>query len=235
MTRPLVAYIRVSTQRQGASGLGLEAQERDVAAFAAAHGYRIVNTFQEVETGKGADALDTRPQLAAALSEARALGCPVVVSKLCRLSREVAFVSRLMAEGVPFVVAALGDEVDPFMLHLYAAFAEKERREIADRTRKALASAKARGTKLGAAREGAPQLTQEQRLAGSKAAAKVRQAKAGARAGELAGVIATIRGEGHTSLREIAAQLDARGIPTPRGGTGWAAAQVKRVVDRMAV
>src|SRR4051794_14475182 len=118
-----VAYRRVSSARQGRSGLGLEAQRAAIATFAAANGYELATgaEFTEVETGKGADALERRPQLAAALAKARKLRCPVIVAKLDRLSRDVHFVSGLMAERVPFIVAELGSGVDPFMLHIYAA------------------------------------------------------------------------------------------------------------------
>src|SRR3954452_5019144 len=140
-----VAYFRVSTEKQGKSGLGLDAQRGAVERFAAEHGFELVAEHVEVETGKGSDALDRRPQLAAALKQAKAEKCPVVVAKLDRLSRDVAFISGLMAQRVPLVVAELGPEVDPFMLHVYAALAEKERSLIASRTRDALAAAKARG------------------------------------------------------------------------------------------
>jgi DNA invertase Pin-like site-specific DNA recombinase len=144
-----VAYYRVSTQRQGRSGLGLDAQRTAVARFAESEGITLLAEFTEVETGKGADALDRRPQLAAALAIARQAKCPVLVAKLDRLSRDVAFIAGLMAQRVPFIVAELGADADPFMLHLYAALAEKERRQISDRTRAALASRKLQGTKLG--------------------------------------------------------------------------------------
>jgi DNA invertase Pin-like site-specific DNA recombinase len=146
---PLVAYYRVSTQKQGRSGLGLEAQRKAVAAFAAAEGFEIIAEFTEIETGKGSDALDRRPELKAALKAAKKAKCEVAVAKLDRLSRDVAFISGLMAQRVPFIVAALGRNVDPFMLHIYAALAEQERRMISRRTREALAEAKARGVKLG--------------------------------------------------------------------------------------
>jgi len=132
-----VAYYSVSTQRQGRSGLGIEAQRATVARFAEAEGMALLGEFFEVETGKGADALDRRPQLAAALEAARKAKCPVVVAKLDRLSRDVAFISGLMAQRVPFIVAELGADADPFMLHLYAALAEKEWRLISERTRAA--------------------------------------------------------------------------------------------------
>src|SRR6266513_1050021 len=144
-----VAYYRVSTRQQHRSGLGIEAQRATVTRFAETENLRIIAEYVEAETGKGADALDRRPQLAAALAAARnAKGC-VLVSKLDRLSRDVAFVAGLMAQRVPFIVAELGRDADPFMLHLYAALAEKERRLIAERTKSALVAKKAQGAKLG--------------------------------------------------------------------------------------
>ncbi len=118
-------------------------------AVAEAEGMTLLPEHVEVETGKGSDALDRRPQLAAALAAARSAKCPVLVAKLDRLSRDVAFISGLMAQRVPFIVAELGADADPFMLHLYAALAEKERRLIAERTRAALAVKKAAGARLG--------------------------------------------------------------------------------------
>jgi DNA invertase Pin-like site-specific DNA recombinase len=144
-----VAYYRVSTRQQQRSGLGIEAQRATVARFAEAEGLTIIADFVEAETGKGADALDRRPQLAAALAAARTAKCSVLVSKLDRLSRDVAFGAGLMAQRVPFIVAELGRDADPFMLHLYAALAEKERRLISERTKAALAVRKASGSKLG--------------------------------------------------------------------------------------
>ena len=131
----VVAYLRVSTERQQRSGLGIEAQRAHIARFAESEGIEIIQEFVEFETGKGADALDRPPQLAAALAAAKAAKCSVLVSKLDRLSRDVAFVSGLMAQRVPFIVAELGRDADPFMLHLYAALAEKERRLISERTK----------------------------------------------------------------------------------------------------
>jgi DNA invertase Pin-like site-specific DNA recombinase len=144
-----IAYIRVSTAQQGKSGLGLEAQQAALARFAEAEGYQLIQTFQEVETGKGADALDRRPQLAAALQVAKKRKAPIIVAKLDRLSRDVHFISGLMMHKTPFIVAELGADADPFMLHVYAALAEKERRLISQRTRDALAAKKAQGVKLG--------------------------------------------------------------------------------------
>src|SRR5271169_2843826 len=137
------------TSQQGRSGLGIEAQRNALERFATSEGLELVRVFVEVETGKGADALDRRPQLAAALNEARRQRGSVAVAKLDRLSRDVHFISGLMAHRVPFVVADLGPDVDPFLLHLYAALAEKERALISKRTKDALAAAKARGQVLG--------------------------------------------------------------------------------------
>jgi DNA invertase Pin-like site-specific DNA recombinase len=142
--KPIIAYCRVSTDRQGKSGLGLEAQREAIAQFADANGFALVGEEIEVETGGGADALDRRPKLKGALDLAKKRKCSVIVAKLDRLSRDVHFISGLMTKRVPFIVAELGPELDPFMLHIYAAVAEKERALISQRTKAALAAAKAR-------------------------------------------------------------------------------------------
>ncbi len=218
----IVSYIRVSTQGQGKSGLGIEAQRAALARFAEAEGFEIVAEHVEIETGKGADALDRRPVLAAALAEARRLKCAVAVAKLDRLSRDVAFVAGLMAHKVPFVVAELGSDVEPFVLHLYAALAEKERALISARTKAALAAAKERGTILGN-----PQIAaaQAKGTAQTKAAAEAFAAK-------VLPLIRSAQAEGK-SLRQIAAELNARGVATARGGT-WAATQVADILRRAA-
>ena len=146
--QPLIAYHRVSTQKQGRSGLGLEAQRTAISAFAASEGFSIVGEFTEVETGKGSDALDRRPQLSAALKAAKKLKAPVAVAKLDRLSSDVAFIAGLMAQRVPFIVTALPN-ADPFTLHIYAALAQQERLMISQRTSAGPQAAKARGVKLG--------------------------------------------------------------------------------------
>src|ERR1700734_3589943 len=144
-----IGYVRVSTASQGRSGLGLEAQRAAIARFAETEGLDVFRVFEEIETGSGADALERRPQLAAALKAARKAKAPVLVAKLDRLSRDVHFISGLMAHRVEFVVCDLGRQSDPFVLHLYAALAEKERNMISARTKAGLAAAKARKTKLG--------------------------------------------------------------------------------------
>jgi DNA invertase Pin-like site-specific DNA recombinase len=212
MATPIIGYFRVSTSAQGRSGLGLDAQREAVARFAAAEGFEIVETFVEVETGKGADALDRRPQLAAALRAARRLKASIVVAKLDRLSRDVAFISGLMAQRVPFIVAELGADVDPFVLHLFAALAEKERAMISQRTRVALAAAKARGVVLGESTLGAR----------NAALAEDRDRVLRPVFEELAG----------KPLRAIADDLNARGIPAPRGGA-WGAMSVMRAIKRL--
>jgi DNA invertase Pin-like site-specific DNA recombinase len=146
---PLVAYYRVSTQKQGRSGLGLDGQRQAVAAFAAAEGFDVIAEFTEVESGKGFDALDRRPELRAALKTAKRLKCELAIAKLDRLSRDVAFIASLMSQRVPFIVTALGRNVDPFTLHIYAALAEQERRMISQRTAAGLQAAKLRGARLG--------------------------------------------------------------------------------------
>ena len=178
--------------------MGLRLQRAAVERFAEGEGLTIVTEFIEIESGKGADALNLRPELAAALAEARKKKCPVVVAKLDRLSRDVAFVAGLDVERVPFIVAELGADADPFMLHIYAALAEKERRMISARTRAALKAAKARGVVLG----------------NSQQAARNREV-ARAEAEALRPVLTKMK---HLSSRQIATELTLRGVPTPRGG-----------------
>lgn len=208
----MIAYYRVSTGRQGRSGLGLEAQRATVERFAAAEGLAIAGEFVEVETGKGSDALTRRPQLSAALAQAKKLKCPVIVAKLDRLSRDVAFIAGLMAQRVPFIVAELGASADPFMLHIYAALAEQERRMISERTKHALAAAKARGVTLGNAEQ---------------AKANANQADAFAE-----GLRAVVMPVINLSSRRIAAYLNAQGVKSPTG-KAWQSATVLRLIERL--
>lgn len=208
-----VGYYRVSTGRQGRSGLGLEAQKAAVAAFAKAEGYELAQEFVEVETGKGADALERRPQLAAVLAAARKRRCSIIVAKLDRLSRNVHFIAGLMQERVPFIVAELGNDVDPFILHLFAALAEKERALISRRTKDALAAAKARGVQLGN-----PEL------------AAANRAVARERAEALRPVLMELR---DLSANAAGVELNRRGVPTPASGK-WHAKTVLRVRRRLA-
>jgi DNA invertase Pin-like site-specific DNA recombinase len=217
-----VAYYRVSTGRQGRSGLGLEAQRERCAAFAAAHGFEVVAEFTEVGSGKGADALERRPQLAAAMAQARRLRCAVLTAKLDRLSRDVHFISGLMAQRVPFIVSELGLDVDPFMLHVYAALAEKERKLISERTRAALAVRKAQGKALGNPRNLAE-------VRGQGTARTIEEAVRFAR--NVLPIIRDIQRSGVTSLRGIAEVLDTRGVRAARGGR-WQSVQVKAILCR---
>ena len=211
--KTLIAYYRVSTQKQGRSGLGLDAQRAAVEAFAQAEGFTIVTEYHEVETGKGSDALERRPYLAEALKEAKKKKAAIVVAKLDRLSRDVAFIAGLMAQRVPFIVANLGANADPFMLHIYAALAEQERRMISDRTKVALAGAKARGVKLG-----------------NQAQADRNRDLAAARAEELRPVFTDLQ---NLSARRAASVLSGMKIPTPTGAP-WSDKQVTRVRERLA-
>jgi DNA invertase Pin-like site-specific DNA recombinase len=222
MMKQAIAYIRVSTQKQGRSGLGIEAQRGSIARFTEAEGYTIVDEIVEVETGKGADALDRRPHLAAALNVAKRAKCPVIVAKLDRLSRDVAFISGLMAQRVPFIVAELGADADPFMLHLYAALAEKERSLISQRTRAALAAKKAAGARLGN-----PTNLSEASILGAVANA----AQADRHAANIAPIVREIQATGGKTLREIADALNTRGIRTARGGS-WYASTVRNLLAR---
>jgi DNA invertase Pin-like site-specific DNA recombinase len=217
-----VAYYRVSTQRQGRSGLGIEAQRATVTRFAEGEGMVIIAEFVEIETGKGADALDRRPHLSAALEAARKAKCPILVAKLDRLSRDVAFISGLMAQRVPFIVAELGAGADPFMLHLYAALAEKERRLISERTRAALAQRKAQGAQLGNRRNAA-----EAAAVGRRAQAE----EANRFARNVIPVIDAIRRSGISTLAGIAEALNARGLRSARGGK-WHISSVRGLLAR---
>ena len=245
MSKQFVAYTRVSTQGQGRSGLGVDAQKEALLRFAAAEGATIALSFDEVETGKGSDALATRPKLKAALGEARRRGCPIVVAKLDRLSRDVHFISGLISHRVPFVVAELGSDVDPFMLHVYAALAEKEARLISARTKAALASKRERLANLtDAERQAIENAGGRTRLggkaehvvphaqAGNAASAVVRGGQADAFARDVAPIVAELQAAG-LSLRGIAAELERRAVRTPRGGATWTPAGVQRVLSRV--
>jgi DNA invertase Pin-like site-specific DNA recombinase len=211
--RPAIGYVRVSTTGQGRSGLGLEAQRDVIAAFATANGFAMTEVFDEIETGKGADALERRPKLAEALHRARKLKGPIIVAKLDRLSRDVHFISGLMQHKTPFIVAELGADTDPFMLHIYAALAEKERRLISERTNAGLAAARKRGTKLG----------------GRNRASDKREAEGMARAEALRPLFDELA---VLSANGCAAELNRRGIPAPNGGQ-WFAVQVIRFRRRL--
>lgn len=222
--KPVVCYLRVSTAIQGRSGLGIEAQRAACQQFADTHGFTIERYFEEIETAKGTDALDRRPILAQALAEARKRKCPVVVAKLDRLSRDVAFISGLMASRVPFIVAEYGPDVDSFMLHIYAAVAEKERSMISERTRAALAAKRRQGVRLGNPRN----LPQAQATGRA-----IQHERADSRAANVMPVIREMQALGVNTLAGIADALNKRGIPAARGGA-WHPASVGRVINRLA-
>ena len=209
-------------QRQQRSGLGIEAQRAAIERFAEAEGLTLISEYTEAETGKGADALDRRPQLAAALAAARAGKCFVVVSKLDRLSRDVAFVAGLMAQRVPFIVAKLGRDADPFMLHLFAALAEKERRLISERTRAALEAKKAGGAKLG----------NPVNLADAGSVGRTVQASAADQfVASIVPQLLAVQKSGAASLAAIAEALNERGVRSATGGK-WHRSAVRNLLAR---
>ena len=214
-----VSYLRVSTAKQGASGLGLEAQRSAVALHVASSGGSLAVELIEVESGRRRD----RPQLAAALAACRAHHAILLVAKLDRLARNVAFVSALMESGVEFIAADM-PVASRLTLHILAAVAEEEARMISARTKAALAAAKARGVRLGN-----PRL-----LAGNPgqahAASVVNAVQARARAADVLPIIRQAQAAGAGSLRQIAAALTARGIPSASGNGAWHAGSVRRVL-----
>ena len=215
--KSVVLYRRVSSSEQGKSGLGLEAQASTIARFCEAEGFTAEASYTDVASGKLS--LDGRPGLAAALARAARLKCPVVVSKLDRLSRDVAFISGLMAKGVPFIVAELGADVDPFVLHLFAALGQKERQLISQRTKDALAPMVGTG-RLG----NKSNLTEAQ--ARGRAGNVAASAAFASRVLPLVGRLKA----GGLSMNAIAGQLNASNMPTMRGGQ-WTAKAVSRVVS----
>jgi DNA invertase Pin-like site-specific DNA recombinase len=220
-----VAYYRVSTQKQGRSGLGIEAQRAAVANYLNGGNWRITAEFTEVESGRRSD----RPELDKALAAARVHRVPVVVAKVDRLTRSVAFLSQLLEAGVDVRFADLPQIEGPtgrFMLQQMASVAELEAGLISKRTREALAAAKARGKKLGGDR--GARLSAGARAAGRAVVVK----NANTRARDLAPIIAEIRASGATTLRAIAAELNNRKIPTASGQGEWSAVQVSRVLAR---
>lgn len=210
---PFVAYYRVSTDRQGRSGLGLEAQQEAVRSYLNGGDWQLIGEFTETESGRK----DDRPALDQALALCRKRKAKLVIAKLDRLSRSLAFIARLMDAGVEFV-AVDNPHANKLTIHILAAVAQHEREMIAERTKAALQASKARGTRLGS--YGADHL------------APALRAEAVERARELAPVVAEIRAAGASSLREIAAGLSARGILTAQGKQ-WTAMQVKRVLERV--
>ncbi len=213
-----VIYYRVSTKFQGESGLGLEAQARDVDLFLGNYSdtpYEVLDTFTEVESGKNAD----RPVLTQALALAREHGAELLVAKLDRLSRRVSQIATLMEDKQLTIRVASMPYADPFQLHLYAALSEQERRFISLRTKQALAAAKSRGVKLGGLRDATMKRNEAAKTAADAAAHKV------------SSIITPMRDNGST-LQQIADALNAAGVPTPRNRQ-WKAMSVKNALDRL--
>jgi DNA invertase Pin-like site-specific DNA recombinase len=204
-----IAYYRVSSKRQERSGLGVEAQRALVERFASER-YAVVAEYVESESGGAND----RPELAQALAHAKRLRAPILVARLDRLSRDVAYIARLMSERVPFIVAELGEDVDPFLLHIYAAVAEKERALAGQRTKAALAQAKLRGVKLGNPRlaEARERYQQEQREIREQLRARVSDLVRTERPSSLSrlALLLNQRGEGLGSIRKIHTSLLSR-------------------------
>jgi len=218
-----VAYYRVSTDKQGRSGLGLEAQRDAVGRHVQSVGGRIAAEFQEVESGKR----DDRPQLTAAIGACRVKRATLVIAKLDRLTRNVAFLANLMECGVEFV-ACDNPHARRFTIHILAAVAEHEREMTSARTRAALTAAKARGTRLGS-----PRLLPGNRDA-SRLACAAKAAGADLYAADVEPFIAAARKAGAISLGELAKALTARGVLTPGGASTWSHIQVRRVLARCA-
>lgn len=217
-----VSYLRVSTARQGASRLGVEAQRKAVADFLNDGRWRLIGEYVEVESG----AHDDRPKLAEALARCRLHNATLVIARMDRLSRNVNFLTELQKAGAKFVAADM-PEANERVVQIMAAVAQAERRMISARTKAALAVARARGVKLGGDRGNLRGVAGHGSAASAASAAKRRQ-KAEQRAKDLAPTIAELRANGATSLRQIAEGLNARGIPAARGGR-WGAAQVSRL------
>ena len=229
-----IAYYRVSTQKQGQSGLGLDAQKEAVRSYLDGGKWKLIAEFVEIETGKGSNALERRPQLRAALALCKKQKATLIIAKLDRLARNVAFISGLMETGIEFRAADL-PTADPFMLHIYAAVAEQERKMIGRRTREALAAAKARGVKLGIA--GPDNLRRAIKLgtagpANLRHVIEQRQADAAAYAEGLREVMQGLK-ELKLSQRAIADEMNNREIDAPRGGK-WYLPTVQRVMARLA-
>jgi DNA invertase Pin-like site-specific DNA recombinase len=215
-----VAYYRVSTQKQGKSGLGLEAQRKMVTDFVALNGGEIVKEFTEIESGKCSE----RPELAEAMRHASLVGGRLLVGKLDRLSRDLHFILSLQKSNIDFQVCDLPG-CDSFTIHIYGALAQRERELIASRTKAGLAAAKARGVKLGT-NNLKPELIHEASARG----VQVRRQNADTFAARVRPVIEAMLAQGR-SLRAVAAELDVLGVQTARGGT-WTATAVKNAIDR---
>lgn len=227
MAKTIVGYVRVSTAGQGASGLGLEAQQAAIDGYAKVHGATVVRVYTEVESGRKSD----RPELAKALAHAKRSRATLVVAKLDRLARNVAFLSRLMEAKADFI-ACDNPAANKLTLHILAAVAEAEAEAISARTKAALAAYKARGGKLGGQLKQCRNLTQDARERGAQAAAVAIRAKADEAYADLAPIVGELRNKGLT-LAGIAEELNRQGHTT-RKGKPWSHVQVGRVLQRAA-
>ena len=213
-----VAYYRVSTDKQGQSGLGLDAQQKAVMDYLNGGQWELVGEFTEVETGKGAKALDKRPQLSAAIATCKKHKAKLVIAKLDRLARNVHFISGLMETKVDFVAVDM-PTADKFMLHVYAAMAEEESRKISQRTKAALAAAKARGVILGS---------------NGKNLARINKADADKRADGLRKTIEQFKADGIVTVRAITDELNRQQVPTANKGGKWHIPTVHNLLKRIA-
>jgi DNA invertase Pin-like site-specific DNA recombinase len=220
----IVAYQRVSTARQGTSGLGLDAQTRAIDEYVAARRAKVIGTFREVESGK----LNSRPELTKALHLCKVTGATLLISKLDRLSRNAAFLLTLRDSGVKFIAADMPDAND-LTVGVMALVAQQEREAISKRTREALAAAKARGVKLGN-----PNGSRALRKArtGNAASLMQIQAQADERARDLGPIVEDLRKHGMDSLGSLSKALNDRGLLTPRGGR-WHKSSVRLLLQRL--
>jgi len=220
-----VAYYRVSTTRQGRSGLGLDSQRHAVGEYLASRRGRLIAEHVEIESGRN----NARPQLQLALVACRVHSATLIVAKLDRLSRNAAFLLTLRDSAVEFVAADMPD-ANRLTVGILAMIAEHEAEAISARTKAALAAARRRGVQLG----NPGHLNRRARLKGTKASALLRSARASQRAHDIAPTVESLRRNGAESLRDLARGLEREGIPTPRGGARWHPAQVRSLLRRMA-
>jgi DNA invertase Pin-like site-specific DNA recombinase len=221
MSKQLIGYIRVSSKDQGRRGNGLEAQQADIRRFAEVNGYEIVDIVTEV--ARGWLPLDKRDVLNKAINKSLKENITLVVSKLDRLSRDAVFIMQLMTTKLKFVVAQLGENVDKFMLHIYAVVAQKEREMISERTKAALGALKAKGVKLGGPKQ------KEASIAGGEASSVI----ADEFASKIKPLILSAKAAKKT-LAQIAEEFNNMGVPTARGGK-WGSTQLSRICVRLGI
>jgi len=225
MEKKFISYLRVSTSRQGASGLGESAQKEAITDFIKRYNGKVLDEFTEVESGKGDGS--NRPQLLKALEACRRTGATLIIAKLDRLSRNVAFISSLMESGVDFTACDF-PQANRLTIHVLAAVAEHEREMISNRTKEALRAAKSKGVKLGSPQN----LTNEAAQKGRKLGVEIRKLKADRFALDMFPTIQDLMNQG-LSLKKTAEELNRTGILTPSGQAGsWTHTTVKNVINR---